>query len=396
MIHVQRSNLKELAHKHAEFLLPWVQRHLDNVRALTRDIASGCAPVNALRNCKTPLERSNLPASAKKALLAAFFSGLPDGRACAGWLTGLFQCPPKCLQLKIDSACATGIRKILDEMNKTRIIDILQAEPEKLQEINSEVGATVSGSNGKEKTAVLNRVFPYDEWSSGRNNGLSWLPLNIIEEVNLRTCPYCNRAYIFSVVRRNGAGAVRPDLDHFFDKADFPLLQLSFFNLIPCCSLCNSRLKHSATFNLDGYMHPYFEGFDDEGVFSLGQPGVSPSPLELLEHPGGVGLFLNNRAQPGSKRRDKISNHSKVFELDALYSKHGDIVEELVIRHRIYTPELWNSLNEAFKELNLTQEEVKRMRWGNYTELDSLDHRPLAKLTRDIVKELERDGSLPL
>ena len=34
-------------------------------------------------------------------------------------------------------------------------------------------------------------------------------------------------------------------LDHFIDKAEYPIFALSIYNLIPSCSPCNSKFKHS-------------------------------------------------------------------------------------------------------------------------------------------------------
>ena len=57
---------------------------------------------------------------------------------------------------------------------------------------------------------------------------------SIISAVGQTVCPYCNRNYIITDSDVNTA-----QLDHFFSKTDYPILALSFYNLIPSCQPCN-------------------------------------------------------------------------------------------------------------------------------------------------------------
>lgn len=58
---------------------------------------------------------------------------------------------------------------------------------------------------------------------------------------NLRICPYCGRAFIYSVQREGDNTVVKPQLDHFLPKGKYPFLALSFMNLIPSCQTCNMK-----------------------------------------------------------------------------------------------------------------------------------------------------------
>lgn len=64
---------------------------------------------------------------------------------------------------------------------------------------------------------------------------------DMVREKNLRICPYCGRAYIYSAVfKRNKKGiTVKPDLDHFLPKSLYPYFAINYYNLIPCCKPCN-------------------------------------------------------------------------------------------------------------------------------------------------------------
>lgn len=53
------------------------------------------------------------------------------------------------------------------------------------------------------------------------------------EELGIKTCPYCNRSYIYTLDK----GSVRPQYDHFFNKNRYPYLAVSIYNLISPPSL---------------------------------------------------------------------------------------------------------------------------------------------------------------
>lgn len=75
----------------------------------------------------------------------------------------------------------------------------------------------------------------------------------IFESAGIKTCPYCNRNYISFVVDR---GYNPPhfsstfELDHYYSKKDYPMLAVSFYNLIPVCPACN-RIKGKKELILD-------------------------------------------------------------------------------------------------------------------------------------------------
>lgn len=66
-------------------------------------------------------------------------------------------------------------------------------------------------------------------------------------ELDITSCFYCETAYInvFPDITNNRRCF---DLDHFFPKNESPLTALSLFNFIPCCQICNSRIKGKIKF----------------------------------------------------------------------------------------------------------------------------------------------------
>lgn len=87
----------------------------------------------------------------------------------------------------------------------------------------------------------------------------------LMNSIGIRTCPYCNRNYISSYGEKGNKSTA--DLDHFYQKKQYPLFALSLFNFVPSCSVCNSRMKN--TYPADSALYPYEEGFEDDARFEL-------------------------------------------------------------------------------------------------------------------------------
>ena len=109
----------------------------------------------------------------------------------------------------------------------------------------------------------------------------SLIPGNIRHKIMVslgdRTCPCCNRNYI----TRYGIQGSKftSDLDHFYQKKQYPLFALPLFNFVSLCSVCNSRMKN--THPADDTMYPYEEEFDDDVHFELKYTGTD-KPGEIF------------------------------------------------------------------------------------------------------------------
>lgn len=125
-----------------------------------------------------------------------------------------------------------------------------------------------------------------------------------------KTCPYCNHSYAFSIQRFNKG--FRPTLDHFYDKASYPHLALSLYNLVPACYSCNSSLKGSADFYLNEHLHPLFD--DECFTFTLNHKSDEfKNPDELLVEKASV-LKLDI-----SSKSTKEKNTLKTFLIEERY-----------------------------------------------------------------------------
>lgn len=196
----------------------------------------------------------------------------------------------------------------------------------------------------------------------------------LAKELNINTCPYCNRQYTFTI---NNRKKIRPQFDHFRSKDQHPYLALSFYNLIPCCPTCN--LIKSNTENK--LLHPYFEGFDDKCLFDINHKNFM-----FFKEPIAVELYPVKGCDEDFK--DKCKNNIEVFALKELYQKHSDYIEEIIYKAYSYNEEYYNGLIEEYTKIGKTTSEIHRLIFGNYIDKADNEKRPLSKLTHDLLKQM--------
>ncbi|WDF78981.1 hypothetical protein PQ469_03045 [Mucilaginibacter sp. KACC 22773] len=199
--------------------------------------------------------------------------------------------------------------------------------------------------------------------------------LKFIKRLNLDTCVYCNRNYIYAVDK---SGIVKPQIDHFYPQHLYPFLGLNYYNLIPACQTCNGFDCKSKSDPLDAktaLINPY-QIEDQHFQFTY---GINPAHIGKALAKGAYTLSF--------ARQEK--EHLSVFKLEEFYSLHTDHVAELVYKDKTkYPPHYKRSLEKRYKGLGLAEDEIDRMILGAYAGNDELHKRPLSKLYRDIGLEL--------
>src|SRR5690606_9846552 len=118
---------------------------------------------------------------------------------------------------------------------------------------------------------VLPDVFDYDNWFNKLDAHAKYGPYKLASELGIRSCTYCNRQYTITIKSEtNDSGKLtRPQFDHWLSMDKYPLLGLSFYNLIPSCPTCNSSVKGNIKFNTNNYIHPYLDNLIDKFGFSF-------------------------------------------------------------------------------------------------------------------------------
>ena len=85
----------------------------------------------------------------------------------------------------------------------------------------------------------------------------------------------------------------------------------------------------------------------------------------------------------------ELEEQKKTLGLEKLYEKHNDIGHELFLKQHIYSEDRITELCKSFPELFTSPNEVRQLVLGNYIDKKDVGKRPLAKMTRDIMKQLK-------
>ena len=216
-------------------------------------------------------------------------------------------------------------------------------------------------------------IFDYGKFSKKRNK--QYDIYDLAEKLDIPTCPYCNRMYTKTVIGELGEKIIRPEFDHWFPKSQYPLLALSFYNLIPSCHICNSNLKGKIKPDLKYHFHPYNPINNFHPIFSYELKDYDSYKIKF----GFRGEF---------DEKEKFEESLKIFELENIYQAHEDEVKDLIKIRQAYSDKYIEILNDSLKGVNLSKEEVYRLAFGVHYEEDKFDRRPLSKLKKDILTEL--------
>jgi hypothetical protein len=199
---------------------------------------------------------------------------------------------------------------------------------------------------------------------------------DLAKKLNINTCPYCNMNSTYTIIKKDNVKIIRPEFDHFYDKATNPILALSFYNLIPSCHICNSTLKGTDKFTSKTHINPY-----ESAINSKFKLEISDSTFYNSTDGFNIRFKSDNI---------KENNNIKSFKLNTLYQNHKDIVLELIQKEVIYNDSYLDELMTNYEgTLFKNKEDLQRLITGGYISDIDLGKRPLSKLIKDISEELE-------
>ncbi len=193
---------------------------------------------------------------------------------------------------------------------------------------------------------------------------------DLAEKLNVNSCVYCNRIYTKTVVKPSKI--TRPEFDHWYPKSAYPLLALSFYNLIPSCHICNSSVKSTTLMNTNDFLHPYIpEKIDLKFSYWI----------ESLNKY----LFYIKRPFPS-----KEHNTVQAFKIEEIYETHRDEINDLIRLRKLYSVDYLLKLKHLLSSVdnNVSMEELYRLAFGTHYKEENFLKRPLSKMKRDILEEL--------
>jgi len=250
---------------------------------------------------------------------------------------------------------------------KYSLEEVIKATPKKLEEI---------AKWSEEK--IDDYQFMIKKYENFITKKKEYNSYDLANKLQVNICPYCNMNYTYTVIKKDGKKVTRPEFDHFYDKATYPILALSFYNLIPSCHICNATLKGREKFSIKTHLNPYHESFDKNVKFHL-----KIENSNFYYSINGFSLILESD-------NIKVINQIKSFELNTLYQNHKDTVLELIQKEIIYNESYMAELMQNYEgTLFKNEEDILRLITCGYVDDKDLHKRPLSKLIKDISEELE-------
>ena len=251
------------------------------------------------------------------------------------------------------------LKNIVVKGRKYSFPDIIKADYEEIVKIAKVYQASKNKLSDSKKKFIIDTLYKQ-----------RFPRVEFVEALQVTVCPYCNRNFVNSTYKRTLC-----DLDHFYDKEKYPLLAVSFYNLIPVCHACNhAKLNKAISYS----PHDTKFGTDDLLEFDYFITG----PDYLYDNKQ-IGIEIDYSNQ--------FKENVKILKLREVYQVHSDVLQECVKKAIIFNPEYLSELLVTYDGLFESEEELYRIVFGNYIEESSYGKRPLSKMTKDILKKLFED-----
>jgi len=223
---------------------------------------------------------------------------------------------------------------------------------------------------------LLTRVFDYERWFQNGKNIARYDAYELAASLDRNTCTYCNRLYTNTLKDQGLKKVMRPDFDHWFTKTSYPLLALSFYNLIPSCGVCNSSVKLEKTFLIGTHVHPY----------------VNMDCSDRYTYTYHFGKNTKNFTfHIGAKDSDDklIINTAKDLKLEDVYSAHQAEMNDLLRIREAYSEKYIENMLKNYPLAGLSHKEVFRLAFGAEFDKENFHKLPMSKFRQDILNELK-------
>lgn len=282
------------------------------------------------------------------------------------------------------TSCSFGdayVDKLLEYMP-----EIIKAAPDRLEVIKSEFDNIVKPSEMKigAHKAFRNSLIEIMQYDTKRND---FYP-GVFKSLGIKACVYCNSQLTVCVDRPmedNDDIQVKAkfQLDHYYPKSEYPCFSISLFNLYPVCASCNISKRSSY---VSFILHQENEAYDP--MIHGREFRIEDADLaECITDPNHVRNIKIKFREPPIRPNFKTFNN--VFDIEGIYNTQLDLVEELIVKYKIYDDKyresLVNSFPEIFGNVNLSG----RMIIGNYTDESDIHKRPMSKFIQDIARQLK-------
>ncbi len=268
------------------------------------------------------------------------------------------------------------IREILTG-NPQSLLDIWTNEFEIFRDSKIEVKKVYNQKITYKSVKLIYHIFNYDSFRdiSAKNIFSGFI---LAKKLGIECCPYCNRNYTTTHAMYKGK-KVFPEFDHFYHKTNYPLLSVSFYNLIPSCNVCNTHFKGSKDSVKTEIFHPYKEVILDHFKFKF-----IPNNVESMY--GDKDNFTLDFSYVDLANKKNIEKSIEFFGLKEIYEIcHSSLIKEIVNKKLTYSNKYLHVIKDMY---GISFEESYRILFETYYEEDRLHERPFSKLKKDIFDDV--------
>lgn len=223
---------------------------------------------------------------------------------------------------------------------------------------------------------TIEHIFNYGAYISG-NTDFSYFLASLMDS---NTCTYCNRQYTLTITDTAGKRVIRPEFDHWFAQSLYPDLALSYYNLIPSCSFCNSVLKNDKETEITTHIHPYL---DDDPGFDF---------TYIVNPLGGFDVDIKITATD-ALLRTRVDNTLRLFKIHEVYGAHSDMELKDLLELASANPGdyIHTLVRHVFSDTGLSVDDIYRLLFGIESDPKKHINRPLSKFKSDILKKIHEN-----
>lgn len=220
----------------------------------------------------------------------------------------------------------------------------------------------------KTKLSLLNKYKNYRNTQAAK----------IINILGISVCPYCNQNHINIVYQKNKM-KFWGDLDHFYNKNEYPELALCLYNMIPVCKVCNQLKSSKKAKIINPYNCSIESGIKFETAFD--------EKMDLKYLQGKSQNFNIVIEKNGASEKDLAE--IELFDLENRYKQLKRNAQEIIIKSRAYDDLYRDELKTKF---DLDDKEIEAYIFGySHNHLS----RVLSKFNLDIRNEFKGNVKEP-
>lgn len=242
--------------------------------------------------------------------------------------------------------------------------------------------------NTRRYVDILLRIIGYHKFNKGDyskkyNKDIIWNRHTFIQKSGVTVCPYCNRQYITSF-HKNNCCLTTADIDHYYPKTQYPLLSMNFFNMVPSCTICNSKMKgRNILKQEDMTLNPFF---DDSDCLYFRTNNDKLSEIYPFAK-SSTKIYVDVNTEKDFHVQKRAENSKKIFYLPNIYSAHVQEVVKIKENINHFSEKYFNNVfQKNYKGVYKSYEEFEQALF-DFNYLNDGDA-PLTKLKKDIYNQL--------